>query len=60
MPSAQINDQFLVDEHPDVIVADKGKGLAPIIFKGSVDFCGEAEIVVLPLIAETLTIEREE
>ena len=40
--AAQVDEEFVVDEHPDVVVAPEGKGLATFILEIRVEFACEA------------------
>ena len=46
--STQVDRQFLVDEHPDVIVTDKIQlvGAASLVLEPVTDLAGEAEVVL--------------
>src|SRR6476469_4926342 len=58
--AAQVDHEFSIDEHPQVIVAGKRKRFAPLVLELSVNLRGEVEVVVVAFIAETESVQREE
>jgi len=60
MNTAQVHGQLLVDENPNVVIARKVELLVAFVLEPVPNFAGEMEIVPIPFITPTNSIEREE
>ena len=56
----QVDRQVAVEEDPDVVVAGELQGLAAAVGEVGVRLQGEVEVVLPPLVAEELAVDREE
>ena len=56
----EVNHQVVIDEYPQVVVAGEGEGLAALVREDRVDLVGEVVVVRPALVAEELTVDREE
>jgi len=58
--TSKINGQFIVDEHPNVIISLELKILCSLVAESSREFESESKIVVLPVVTESSKIYWEE
>jgi hypothetical protein len=59
MDTTQIDDPLVVDVDPHIVIPLEGKYLTAVVGERGVDFSREAKIVVLALVAETLSVKWE-